>query len=278
MSKISDFKSAPFDLYNTTSAATSPVNNDKGLATMVGSRFRSGDGREFILVQVAGTALGAGVVVQGPAAQANAAGLSPATTGTTGYLASLGPIAGVIGGKTIQLASGATAVLANRFAGGYLNVVEGTGLGQTMKIVSNSAAATTSAFNVTLEDPFTTATGTTSRFTLTINPFGSLNGTDYTTDGVIISPATTLTGAILGVSAYPIPASTATVPSYGFIQTKGPVAVLGTDSTALGLAVGVPTGTAGAVSVAAVASTVFVGTTLIAQASAKYNMIDVQLS
>ena len=278
MSRLSDFKSAPFELYSTTTATGGVKNSDVSLATMLGSRFRSGDGREFILVQNAGTALGAGVIVQGPAAQANAAGLSPATTSTTGYSVAMGPIAAAIGGKTIQLASGATAVLANRFAGGYLNVVEGTGLGQTMKIASNTAASTTSAFMVTLEDPFTTATGTTSRFTLTINPFGSLNGTDYTTDGVIISPGTTLTGQILGLSCYPIPASTATVPSYGFIQTKGPCAVLGTDSTALGLSVGVPTATAGAVSVAAVATTVFVGTTLIAQASGKYNMIDVQLS
>src|SRR5664279_4702169 len=148
---ISDFKSAPFDLYSTTSATT-PVNNDKSLATLVGAKFRSDDSREFMLVQNAGTALAAGVVVQGPAAQANSTGLSPATTGTTGYSVTLGPIAGTIGGKTIQLASGATAVLAGRFAGGFLNVVEGTGLGQTVGIASNSAASTTSAFNVTLEN------------------------------------------------------------------------------------------------------------------------------
>ena len=108
MSQISDFKSAPFSLYSTTSATT-PVNNDKGVAPLTGAMFRSDDGREFVLVQNAGTALAAGVVVQGPAAQANAVGLSPATTSTTGYTVALGPIAGVINGKTIQIASGATA-------------------------------------------------------------------------------------------------------------------------------------------------------------------------
>lgn len=276
MSRLSDFKSAPFELYSTTTASGGVKNSDLSYASMVGGRFRSGDGREFMLVQNAGSAIIAGVVVQGPAAQANAVGLSPATTSTTGYSAALGPIAASIGGKVIQIASGATAVLANRFAGGYLNVVEGTGLGQTMKIASNTAASTTSAFSVVLEDPFTTATGTSSRFTLTINPYGSLNGTDYTTDGVIVSP-TTLTGVVLGVTCYPIPASTATVPSYGFIQTKGLVAVSAGATVALGLDVGVPDDTAGQVLTYAVATGSRIGTVVVASADAKHNMINLQL-
>jgi len=257
-----------FDLFTTST--------DRSLATLVGTRFDTSDGREFVLVQNAGTALDSGVVVQGPAAQANSGGLSPATTGTTGYSAAY-PIAAAIGGKQIQIASGATAVLVNRFQGGYLSVVEGTGLGQTLKIASNAAASTTSAFVVTLEDAFAVATSTDSRFTLTINPHGSLNGTNYTTDGVIISPATTLTGQIVGVSAYPIPASTATVPSYGLIQTKGPVAVLGGATVALGLNVCVPDSTAGRVVTYAVATGPVIGTTLVAAAAAKYNLIDVRL-
>lgn len=276
MSYISDFKSSPFALYNTSTSATTYVNSDAALSTLVGSRWRTSDGRQFLLVQNAGTALTAGVVVQGPAAQTNAVGLSPATSGTTSY-SSAYPIAAAIGGKQIQIATGATAVLVNRFQGGYLNVVEGTGLGQTMKIASHPAASTTSALVITLEDPFTTATSTDSRFTLTINPYGSQYGTDVRTDGVIISPATTLTGQVLGVTAYPIPASTTTVPSYGFIQTRGPVAVLGTSTVALGLDVCVPTGTAGGMATYVVATGPAIGTTLVASASAKYNLIDVKL-
>lgn len=277
MSYISDFKSSPFALYSTTSAATSPVNSDSASATLVGSRWSTSDGRQFVLVQNAGTALPAGVVVQGPAAQANAVGLSPATSGTTGYSSAF-PIAAAIGGKQIQIASGATAILVNRFQGGYLTVVEGTGLGQTMKIASNSGVSTTTAFVVTLEDPFTTATSTDSRFTLTINPYGSQNGTDVTTDGVIISPATTLTGQIAGVTCYPIPASTSTVPSYGLIQTRGPVAVLAGSTVALGIDVCVPTSTAGMIVTYAVATGPLIGTTLVASASAKYNLIDLKIN
>lgn len=268
---------APFELFATTSAATSPVVSDLSISTLAGAKFDSADGREFVIVQNAGTALAAGVVVQGPAAIANTGGLSPATSGTTGYSASF-PIAAAIGGKQIQLASGATAILANQFQGGFLNVVESTGLGQTLKISSNTAAATTAAFVVNLEDPFTTATGTGSRYTLTLNPFGSRFGTDFTTNGVIISPATTLTGQVLGVSAYPIPASTASVASYGFVQTRGPVAVLAGSTIALGLDVCVPTSTAGMIVTYAVATGPRIGTTLVASASAKYNMINVDVA
>lgn len=262
----------------TQKGATSPLglfqtSTDLSLGTLVGTKFDLSDGREVVLVQNAGTALASGKVIQGPAAQANAVGLSPATSGTTGYSATY-PIAAAIGGKVIQIATGATAVLANRFAGGYLNVVEGTGAGQTLKVQSNAAASTTSACVVTLEDAFTVATSTDSRFTLTINPFGSHYGTDYTTDGVIVCP-TTLTGQVVGVAFYPIAASTATVASYGFLITRGPTAVYAGATVALGLDVGVPDDTAGQVLTYAVATGQRIGSTLVASADAKANMVNV---
>jgi hypothetical protein len=259
---------SPLDLFKTST--------DLSLGTLVGSKFDLSDGREVVLVQNAGSALASGKVVQGPAAQANAVGLSPATSGTTGYSATY-PIAAAIGGKVIQIATGATAVLANRFAGGYLNVVEGTGLGQTLKIASNSAATTTYACVVQLEDAFSVATSTDSRFTLTINPFGSRYGTDFTTDGVIVCP-TTLTGQVVGVAFYPIPASTATVPSYGFLITRGATAVFAGATVALGLDVGVPDDTAGQVLTYAVATGQRIGSTLVASADAKANMVNVLIA
>lgn len=258
----------PLELFQTST--------DASLDTLVGSKFAAADGREFVIVQTAGTAIASGVVVQGPPAIANTGGLSPATSSTTGYSASY-PIAAAIGGKVIQLATGATAVLANQFQGGYLNTVESTGLGQTLKIQSNTAAATTAAVVLTLEDAFTVATGTGTRFTLTLNPYGSRFGTDFSTNGVIISPATTLTGQIVGVSLYPIAASSATVASFGLIQTKGPCAVLGSSTVALGIDVCVPTSTAGAIVTYAVATGPRLGTTLVATASAKYNLVNLDI-
>lgn len=250
---------------------------DASLETLVGSKYDSSDGREFVLVQVGGSNIADGVMVQGPAAVGNFTGLSPATSGTTGYSASY-PIAATVGGKVIQLATGATGALANRFAQGYLNVVEGTGLGQTLKIASNSLASTTSALVVTLEDAFTGVTSTDSRFTLTLCPWGSPNGTNVTTDGVIVTPATTLTGQVLGATLYPLTASTSTVANYGLVQTKGPVAVLGSSTVALGIDVGCPvSGVAGAIETYTVAAGPRVGTTIVATASAKYNMIDLKI-
>lgn len=261
----------------TQKGATGPIelfqtSTDLALGTLCGSKFDSADGREFVLVQNAGTALDDGVVIQGPPAIANTGGLSPATTSTTGYSASY-PIAAAIGGKVIQIASGATAILVNQFQGGYLNVVESTGLGQTLKIQSNTAAATTAAVVITLEDAFTVATGTGSRFTLTLNPYGSRFGTDYSTNGVIVSPATTLTGQPLGITLYPVAASTATVAQFALIQTRGPVNCLGSSTVALGIDVCVPSGTAGAHTTYAVATGPRIGFTLVASASTKYNMI-----
>lgn len=269
MSRLTQMgQGAPIDLFATST--------DLSLATIVGTKFASADGREFVLVQNGGTALGSGVAVQGPPAIANTGGLAPATSGTTGYSAAY-PIAAAIGGKVIQLATGATAVLVNQFQGGYLNVVESTGLGQTLKIASNTAASTTSAVVFTLEDAFTVATGTGSKFTLTLNPYGSRFGTDYSTNGVIISPATTLTGQIVGFTLYPIAASTATVAQFGFVQTKGNLAVLGSSTVALGIDVGLPSGTAGAVLAYAVATGPRVGTTVVATASAKYNIVNLDM-
>jgi hypothetical protein len=269
MSRLTQLgQGAPLDLFQSST--------DASLATLVGTKYASDDGREFVLVQNGGTAIISGVGVQAPVPITNTTGLSPATTGTTGYSASF-PIAAAIGGKVIQIASGATAILANQFQGGYLNVVESTGLGQTLKIQSNTAAATTSAVVFTLEDAFTVATSTGTRYTLTLNPYGSKFGTDFSTNGVIISPATTLTGMIVGFTLYPLAASTATVAQYGFIQTKGPLAVLGSSTVALGLQVGLPSGTAGAVVTQTDAATTPVGTAIVATASTKYNMVNLKL-
>ncbi len=289
MSQISDYKGSPIELYGNgvptsqyTGSATPPVagtSNDASLASLVGVKWSTDDGRTVTLVQNAGTALATGKVVQSAPQITNSAGLSPATTSTTGYLTSLGPIVAAVGGFSIQLATGATAVLANEFAGGYLYVASGTGLGQMLAVASNTTASTTSAINITTEDPFVIATDSTSRYTLIIPPYGSLNGTDNTTHGVVVTPSTTLTGFPIGVAMYPIAASTATVPNYGFIQTKGVIAVLGSDTSAIGTEIMVPvSGTAGATAAYAVGSGANpIGTQIVVAASAVYNLVNLKL-
>lgn len=288
MSQISDFKGAPIELYGGTpptsqytGSATPPIagtSNDASLASLCGVKWSTTDGRTVTLVQNAGTALAQGKVVQSATQVTNTAGLSPATSSTTGY-SSAYPIVAAIGGFQIQIATGATATLVNEFSGGYLYVASGTGLGQMMRIASNTAASTTSAMVINTEDPFTVATDSTSRYTLLTPPYGSLNGTDNTTHGVVVTPSTTLTGFPIGVCMYPIAASTATVPNYGFIQTRGPIAVLGSDTSAIGTEIMVPvSGTAGATAAYAVGSGANpIGTQIIVAASSAYNLVNLKL-
>jgi len=97
-------------------------------------------------------------------------------------------------------------------------------------------------------------------------------------NGVIQFPASTPTGVPAGIAIFAIPASTSTAPVYGFVQTRGLASVLSDGSTfAVGSAVGTPSGTAGAVTVYAAATTkTIVGNAM--QAAASGHAIAVNLT
>lgn len=264
MSIISDYKSSPIGLFGKLGFVTS---NDQSLATLVGQRFSSGDYREFVLVQNGAVALVAGVLVQGPASiGANHTGL--AVVGTP-----------AIGATAITVTLGGTAVTANQYAGGFAVVSAGTGKGQTLRIASHPAQATTSGDVVlTLEDPLSVAlTSVDSKVSLTLNPFGSPNGTAFSTHGVIISPSAGSSGPTIGVTVGPIPATTSTVLSYGFIQCKGAVACLNDSNTAVGLDVMPSSAISGAVVTYVVATRNRVGTSTVAGETTKNQLINIQL-
>lgn len=261
MSYISDFKSSPIELFGVNGGVTS---TDASLATLVGTKFTSADGRVFALVQNAGVALVAGNVIQGPVSiGANHTGLTLSTA--------------AIGAKTISVTMGGTLCTANQYQGGFLVVSAGTGLGQTLRIASHPAGTSSGVVVFTLEDALSVATATNdSKGSLTLNPYGSQYGTDVRTSGVVISP-TTATGPTIGVSITPIPASTATVPSYGFIQTNGPVACLNISGTAIGLDVMPGSGTAGSCITYVAATRNRIGTATVAGENAKAQIINLQL-
>jgi hypothetical protein len=261
MTYISDFKGVALSLFGLNGGNTS---NDTSLFTMVGTKFRTADYREFVLIQNGGTALPSGVLVQGPVSiGANHTGLTVATA--------------AIGSKTLTVTLGATAVTANQYAGGLIVISAGTGIGQTLKIASHPAAALSTSVVLTLEDALSVATAVAdSKGSLTLNPYGSANGVDVTSSGCVISP-TTATGPTIGVTISPIPASTATVPTYGFIQCKGAVACLNGAGTAIGLDVMPSSATAGAVVTYAVATRNRVGTATVAGENTKAQLINIQL-
>ncbi len=263
MSYIADFKGAAFSLFGILGGQTS---TDSSLATDVGQRFSSADYREFVLVQNGGTALVAGNLIQGPASiGANHTGLAVVTTNWP------------IGATSIQVTAGGTAITANQYQGGFVVISAGTGLGQTLRVQSNSSATSSGTCTIVLEDPLSVAlTTATSKVSLTLNPYGSQYGTNVGTHGVVISP-TTATGPTIGVTVYPIPASSSTVPSYGFIQCRGAVACLNDANTAIGLDVMPSSGTAGAVVTYVVATRNRVGTSTVAGETTKAQLINIQL-
>lgn len=218
---------------------------DPSLFSCVGQKFDTSDGREIALVQNGATALAAGVLVQSeaevtahqklamtvPAAQ-------PATAGTFAIL----------------VTNGSTVLNVNKFAGGYLIVASGTGIGQFLKIASHQPAANAGTFIVTLEDPIQTTLDATSKVSLLQNPYAN----------VIITPATTATGGVVGISLNAIAASTAPtfsgttgaltangVAQYGFITTHGPASCLIDNTvTNVGYPLGISKTTAGTMGLA----------------------------
>lgn len=249
---------APFELFNSTAIT------DISISTMTGAKFDAADGREFVIVQNGGTAIPAGRLVQGPAQiGANHTNLVTSTA--------------AIGATQVTVTLGGTLATANQYAGGYLVFNAGTGAGQTLKIQGHPAGTASGTVVLTLEDPIQVATlAADTKSTLVLNPYGSQNGTDYTTSGAVICP-TTLTGAVIGVTLDALPATTATIPSYGLIQTKGIVACLNDATTAIGLDLMPSSNTAGAVMTYVVATKTRVGTSTVAGVTTESRPITIQL-
>lgn len=264
----------------TEKGATGPLalfttSTDLSLGTLVGSKFDSSDGREFVLVQNGGTALVSGNLIQ-----------SPAKIGTTTGHQNLATSTAAVGATQVTVTLGGTAATANQYAGGYVIFNAGTGAGQTLKIQSHPAQTSTSGTVVlTLEDAIVVATlASDTKSCLVLNPYGSYNGTNASTHGVIVMP-TTNTGGPIGVTLYPIAATTTSggtlanggIPSYGLIQTKGVVSCLNDATTAIGLDVMPSANTAGALQTYVAATNTRVGTATQAGVTTEKRLVTIQL-
>jgi len=208
---------APRNLWSSSATPEAPL----------GARFETSDGRVFRYCLAGATALVVGNVIQASAQDTAHQQLTPAAAaaGATSFVAALG----------------ASAAAANLYAGGWAIIDTTPGLGYAYPISGH--AAVLSSGNITLNldraSGIEVALTTTSRVSLQRNPYA----------GVIQSPASTLTGAVVGVAVYPIVAA-----QYGWIQTHGPAAVLIGGTPGVGLAVVVPGDTAGEVVVDGAAS------------------------
>lgn len=185
----------------------------------LGTYMETSDGRGFRYAKAVATTV-AGSLYQ--CTPQDATNYSPA--------GGLTPTANVaIGGTTITISDSIT-VAKDALAGGYMQVVITPGLGYTYKVASNTAVTGAAGMVVTLEDPLVVAITTTSRVGFIANPYGA----------VVVMP-TTITAAPCGVSVGIISTG-----YYGWFQTHGPVSVLNSGGTAIGLSI-TPGGAAGAV-------------------------------
>ncbi len=228
------------------------TSTDSSLATLVGTRFDTSDGRELMLVKAGGVAVVPGKLYQDAALVANHQNL--AVTAYTAYSNN-----GNVPAK-VTVTLGATAATANQYAGGFVVVNDNNGEGQTLRIASHPAAALSTSLVVTLEDGATTALTTASEVCL-IPPHG---------DSIIVAP-TTLTGALAGVSLYDI-----AIGAYGFVTTKGLTSCLADGAVAVGAMVGPSNAVAGAIEVAVLAQGI-VGNASQAGVDTEYRTISVNL-
>ena len=270
MSVISDYKSAPFDVFtqppltsNYTGTSTPPGPGyiptsvtygggtiyDTSYDSLCGVRFNTNDGRQVVMVRNGGTeiavaAISAGLLVQAPAEITTWNNL--AITVPTAYPATAGTY-------QVLVTNAGTKLNVNEYQNGYAIVSAGTGIGQTLQIASHQAAAASATFVLTLQDPIQVTLDATSTITLVRNPY----------IGVVVS-ATGLTGTAVGASFYTIAAGTASTydatsgaltaqgqPVYAFVGCHGVWGVKadGTNTPAVGLPASASTTTAGNVTV-----------------------------
>lgn len=278
MTYISDKNSAPFDVFNQfkgtgTYSSDGTQNADYSLDALCGTKFKvEGDGREVVLFRNAATALISGKLLQG-VAEVTAFEKMAMTVPTTAPATA--------GTFLVAVTNGATKMNINQFAGGFLIVASGTGIGQTLKIASHTAAvATSGTITVTLEDPIQVTLDATSIVSFVSNPYTGVKITDHST-----------LSAPIGASFYPVTASVAPTydgtsgamtapgtPVYGLAVSHGLVGIL-VDSTVtnVGYPLGRSQATDGAVGVQTLTTTAYVGTSLQTLTSAQVGPVMLNL-
>ena len=205
MSQITNLgATSPFGLQ---ASGTFQTSTDASLATLVGTRWYTSDGRELVLGFTSSTTtVVPGYFYQNAALISNHQGLVVTAFnayGTTGGVANSGSTP-----ATVTVTLGGTAATLNQYQGGFVVVQSSTGIGQSLRIASHPAQPTTTgSLVITLEDGPNTNLTTSSVVNLIPAPGNN----------VVISPAAaSLTNTVFGASFYSIAAST-----YGFFVARG---------------------------------------------------------
>ena len=233
------------------------------------------DGCKFRYVSAGATTLVVGNTLQASISLTTDQNQSAAASTTVNPFTGVATTNG-IGGAAIGLTHGGATVIANFFAEGFAHISVTPGGGDTYKIVSHVALASGAAtppdvVNLWPGQSIKRAlTDTTSKVDLLSSPYSR----------VIQTPATLVTGVIVGVCIVPLTGASGRG-NFGWVQTRGPCGVL-TDNTTI--VVGQPaitsTVTAGAISL--VTTTNIIVATLLGQimrvgASAGFSCVDLRI-
>lgn len=208
----------PQDLFDIVSGNPTNVGTTSGVlndGATFGALATTGDGRYFRWIQAGATALVPGKLQQS----------SVEVTGNE-----LVAMAAASIGATQLVTTASITVTANQYTGGYAMVAVTPGQGYSYQIGTH-AAFTSAPATFNLVDPVTVALTTSSTVSFVVSPW----------NGVIVNP-TTATGTIVGVACAALPAT-----YFGWIQTKGPAAVLAQGTIVVGEQVAASSTTAGAV-------------------------------
>jgi hypothetical protein len=142
--------------------------------------------------------------------------------------------AAAVGDKYLQVTNGTTTIVPADFIGGTISVyTAGTvTICDEYTIVDIDGTLTTGgALKVYTDKPIRYVYSTSATVNVKKSPWS----------GVIQAPITTATEMPVGVAIYPIPASTAAVPQYGWVLTHGVTAMLSSNQTAaVGSMLGTP--------------------------------------
>lgn len=137
-----------------------------------------------------------------------------------------------IAATSVTVTLGATAATANQYAGGWILITAGTGVGYRYLISSHPAAGSGATLVLTLSDPLIVAT-------LTADSKADLIANTYS--GVIVNP-TTASSCPVGAAQFII-----TLAQFGWLQTSGVACLLADGAITVGTQLVASNGTAGAV-------------------------------
>lgn len=166
-----------------------------------------------------------------------------------------------VGATSVTVTLGATAATENQYAGGFLIINDAAGEGTAYLVSGHPAADSAASLEVTLAEPIRVALTTSSEATLQKNPW----------DSAVISATDQ------GDKAVGIPVVTIAAGKYGWLQTHGLCSALADETLAVGSALTIGTGVAGALEVLDAAGEQYVGDAIQAGVDTEYRGVYLRL-